>query len=153
MCVRKEGPIAAHGVGKPDSHSMFDARLGSSDALREGEHSLPSSTLGKTLATATPVVSDLLRRDVFEGVNRADGYNLRRSHGTDSKQQTMAGWEGRRIFGLGAHISRARDLSCSLPTAGVQLPPGNGLHWGFPNVGVACHTLASPVARGGRGER
>ena len=79
-------PIAAHGVDKPDSHSMFDARLGSSDALREGGHSLPLSTLGKTLATATPVASDLLRRDVFEGVKRAEDHHLRCSHGAESEQ-------------------------------------------------------------------
>ena len=64
-----------------------------------GGHSLPACAHFLACATATPVVSDLLRRDVFEGVNRAEGHHLRRSHGTESKQQTLAGREGRRIFG------------------------------------------------------
>ena len=36
MVVSVRYPIAAHRVGKPDSHSMFDAWLGSIDALRDG---------------------------------------------------------------------------------------------------------------------
>ena len=36
MCVRKEGPIGDHGMSHLEPYSVFDARLGSSDVLREG---------------------------------------------------------------------------------------------------------------------
>ena len=36
MVVSVRYPIAVHRVGKPDSYSMFDAWLGSIDALRDG---------------------------------------------------------------------------------------------------------------------
>ena len=36
MCVRKECPIADHGASQPESNSVFDAQLGSSDVLCEG---------------------------------------------------------------------------------------------------------------------
>ena len=85
------GPIAGHGLGKPESYSMFDAQLGSSDVLREGGHSSPASTLSWTLAAATPAASLPIPQDVFEGFNLAEGHHLRRAHGTESQQQTLAG--------------------------------------------------------------
>ena len=91
MVVSVGSPIAAHGVGKPDSHTMFDARLGSSDVLREGGHSSAASTLSWTLAAATPAASLPIPQDVFEGFNLAEGHHLRRAHGTESQQQTLAG--------------------------------------------------------------
>ena len=84
-------PIAVHGESKPESHSVFDARLGSSDVLREGAHSSPASTLSWTLAAATPAASLPIPQDVFEGFNLAEGHHLRRAHGTESQQQTLAG--------------------------------------------------------------
>ena len=91
MCVRKEGPIGDHGANKLESNLVFDAQLGSSDVLREGGHSSAASTLSWTLAAATPAASLPIPQDVFEGFNLAEGHHLRRAHGTESQQQTLAG--------------------------------------------------------------
>ena len=57
MCVRKEGPIADHGASQPETSSVFDAQLGSSDVLCEGGCSSPATLENETSATATPEAS------------------------------------------------------------------------------------------------
>ena len=86
MCVRTGCPIADHGASQPETSSMFDARLGSSDVLREGGHSLPPNVNLWTCATATPATSFLSRPEVFERCKLVDGRHLRRAHATESQQ-------------------------------------------------------------------
>jgi hypothetical protein len=53
-------PIASHGLGQPESYSMFDAHLGSSDVLREGGGSVPAKALSQAGAAADAASSFLV---------------------------------------------------------------------------------------------
>ena len=69
---------------------MFDVQVGSSAVLRGGGHSLPGTPKMRTLAAVKLVASLLLRRDVFERFELAEGHHLRRIHGAKVQPQTLA---------------------------------------------------------------